>query len=103
MVKVHLDMLTRRFWSAPAEEVFTDEEEEERPEVGDLVTLQPENKQMGILKALEGTRAEALGDPGCDFNIAAVIYRLHDVSAIDTSRSMGRQCHMELLYCHTLS
>lgn len=41
------------------EEAFTEEEgEEERPEVGDLVTLLPDNKQMGILKALEGTRAE---------------------------------------------
>lgn len=41
------------------EEAFTEEEgEEERPEVGDLVTLLPDDKQLGILKALEGTRAE---------------------------------------------
>ena len=81
-MRVQLDMLSRRFWSAPAEEAFTEEEgEEERPEVGDLVTLLPDNKQMGILKALEGTRAEALGHRGCDFKHASVIHRLHDVSA----------------------
>ena len=72
-----LTQLTRRFWSP--EEAFTEEEEEEeeeRPEVGDVVTLLPDNKQMGILKALEGTRAEALGGPGSDFKQASVYIQI---------------------------